>query len=74
MKLLNLIFIGFICVSICLQSCMRMRWRDEKAIAVFRHQNAPLAIFDTVIANRHIHYALSSDSDTLPVLVFMLSM
>ena len=67
----NNLFLLPILVLIGLQSCLRMRWRDEKALTVFRHQKVPLVIYDTIIAHRHIHYAISSAHDTLPWLVFI---
>lgn len=49
---------------------MRNRWSDKKAYKVFKAKEVPLSIFDTVINNRHLHYAVSG-SDTLPTLVFI---
>lgn len=49
---------------------MKMRWSDAKAQKVFRKKDIPLSIRDTIISNRHIHYALSGP-DTLPTLVFI---
>jgi len=52
------------------QCCMRMRWNDSKATAVFKKKNAPLTIGDTLINGRHLHYAVTGD-DQLPTLVFI---
>jgi pimeloyl-ACP methyl ester carboxylesterase len=49
---------------------MRNRWSDRKAYAVFKTKDVPLKIVDTVINNRHLHYAVCG-SDTLPTLVFI---
>ncbi len=52
------------------QCCMRMRWNDKKAYTVFKSKNTPLKIYDTIIDNRHLHYAVSGNDD-LPTLVFI---
>lgn len=52
------------------QSCMRMRWSDKKAYSVFKSKNVSLKIYDTVINDRHLHYAVSGN-DSLPTLVFI---
>ncbi len=49
---------------------MRERWSDKKAYSVFKAKEVPLKIYDTVINNRHLHYAVSG-SDSLPTLVFI---
>lgn len=49
---------------------MRNRWSDKKAYSVFKAKEVPLKIYDTVINNRHLHYAVSG-SDSLPTLVFI---
>ena len=49
---------------------MRNRWSDKKAYAVFKTKDVPLKIFDTVINQRHLHYAVCGN-DTLPTLVFI---
>ncbi len=49
---------------------MRNRWSDEKAYRVFSSKQVPLHIYDTVIGNRHLHYAVSGSAD-LPTLVFI---
>jgi pimeloyl-ACP methyl ester carboxylesterase len=59
-----------IAYTIFCQCCMRMRWNDKKAYAVFKSKNTPLKIYDTVIDNRHLHYAVSGNDD-LPTLVFI---
>ena len=52
------------------QCCMRMRWSDSKATAVFKKKQAPLTIGDTLIHGRHLHYAVTGD-EKLPTLVFI---
>lgn len=49
---------------------LKERWTDKKAYSVFKSRNVPLQLHDTVIANRHLHYAISGD-DLLPTLVFI---
>ena len=49
---------------------LKERWTDKKAYSVFKSKNVPLQMHDTVIANRHLHYAVSGD-DHLPTLVFI---
>ena len=49
---------------------MRNRWSDSKAYRIFSEKNIPLRIYDTVVNNRHLHYAISG-SDKLPSLVFI---
>jgi pimeloyl-ACP methyl ester carboxylesterase len=49
---------------------MRNRWSDRKAYAVFKTKDVPLTIYDTIINNHHLHYAVCG-SDTLPTLVFI---
>jgi pimeloyl-ACP methyl ester carboxylesterase len=49
---------------------MRNRWSDKKAYKVFKSKNVPLTIFDTVINNSHLHYAVCGP-DSLPTLVFI---
>jgi pimeloyl-ACP methyl ester carboxylesterase len=46
------------------------RWSDAKAQKVFTAKNVPLQIKDTVVQNRHLHYAISGP-DHLPTLVFV---
>ncbi len=50
---------------------MRNRWSDQKAYGVFKSKDIPLAIFDTVINERHLHYAVCGKGDSLPTLVFI---
>jgi pimeloyl-ACP methyl ester carboxylesterase len=71
MKKLLLYIVSFFVVSCFFSRCVicKMRWRNEKAYAVFESKQAPLSIHDTVIAGRNIHYAVSG-SDSLPTLVF----
>jgi pimeloyl-ACP methyl ester carboxylesterase len=49
---------------------MRNRWSDKKAYRVFKAKEVPLKIYDTIINNRHLHYAVSG-SDSLPTLIFI---
>jgi len=49
---------------------LKERWRDKKAYSVFKSKNVPLQLHDTIIANRHLHYAVSGDAH-LPTLVFI---
>jgi pimeloyl-ACP methyl ester carboxylesterase len=46
------------------------RWTDKKAYRIFKAKNIPLQIFDTLIDEQHIHYAVSGN-DSLPTLVFI---
>jgi pimeloyl-ACP methyl ester carboxylesterase len=50
---------------------MRNRWSDNKAYRVFKSKNVPLAIYDTIINKRHLHYAVCGNGDFLPTLVFI---
>jgi pimeloyl-ACP methyl ester carboxylesterase len=50
---------------------MRNRWSDNKAYRVFKAKDVPLAIYDTIINNRHLHYAVCGNGDSLPTLVFI---
>lgn len=70
MRLTAFSFLLLLAYAIFCQCCMRMRWNDQKAYSVFKSKEAPLNIYDTVINNRHIHYAVSG-SDSLPTLVFI---
>jgi pimeloyl-ACP methyl ester carboxylesterase len=49
---------------------MRNRWSDNKAYGVFKAKKVPLTIYDTVINEHHLHYAVCG-SDSLPTLVFI---
>jgi pimeloyl-ACP methyl ester carboxylesterase len=59
-------------VWILLAQCfiLKDRWSDSKAYGVFKAKNVPLNIYDTVIEQRHLHYAVCG-SDSLPTLVFI---
>lgn len=74
MKLRKALLILFLLIScwIFLSQCliMKNRWSDKKAYRVFETKNVPLAIMDTVISNRHIHYAVCG-ADSLPTLVIL---
>lgn len=50
---------------------MRNRWSDKKAYRVFNANHIPLTIYDTVIQQRHLHYAVCGNGDSLPTLVFI---
>ena len=51
---------------------MQNRWGDNKAYRVFKAKNVPLTIYDTIINDRHLHYAVSGNNgDSLPTLVFI---
>ncbi|MBC7890154.1 MAG: alpha/beta hydrolase [Ferruginibacter sp.] len=50
--------------------CMRFRLSDQKAYSLFKSKNVPLKIYDTIIDNRHLHFAISGNSG-LPTLVFI---
>lgn len=49
---------------------MRNRWSDDKAYRVFTSKHVPLVIYDTLINDRHLHYAVCGP-DSLPALVFI---
>ncbi len=46
------------------------RWSDKKAYRIFKAKKIPLHIFDTLIDDQHIHYAVSGN-ESLPTLVFI---
>lgn len=50
---------------------MRNRWSDDKAYRVFKTKDVSLTICDTIIKDRHLHYAVSGNGDSLPTLVFI---
>jgi pimeloyl-ACP methyl ester carboxylesterase len=50
---------------------MRNRWSDNKAYHVFKAKEVPLTIYDTIINERHLHYAVCGNGDSLPTLVFI---
>ncbi len=68
--LLYIFVIVFVWVFLAQCIIMRGRWSDKKAYRVFKSKNVPLAIFDTVINEHQIHYAVSGP-DSLPTLVFI---
>jgi len=61
-----------IAVWLLLAQCfiMRNRWSDGKAYSVFKAKDIPLTIYDTIINERHLHYAVCGP-DSLPTLVFI---
>lgn len=65
---------GFVLLAVwlLLAQCfiMRNRWSDKKAYKVFKAKDVPLTVYDTVINNRHLHYAVCG-TDSLPTLVFI---
>ncbi len=74
-KIMRHIFIYslvLISIWILLAQCfiMRNRWSDDKAYTVFKSKKVPLVICDTIINQRHLHYAVCG-SDSLPTLVFI---
>lgn len=46
------------------------RVSDNKAYRIFKEKNIPLTIHDTLLNNRHLHYAVSGEAN-LPTLVFI---
>jgi pimeloyl-ACP methyl ester carboxylesterase len=48
----------------------KMRWSDSKARRVFKSKNVPLTIHDTLIDDRHVHYAMAGNKN-LPSLIFI---
>jgi pimeloyl-ACP methyl ester carboxylesterase len=64
--------LALLAVWLLLAQCfiMRNRWSDNKAYRVFKAKNVPLTIYDTVISEQHLHYAICGP-DTLPTLVFI---
>src|SRR5688500_17340975 len=48
---------------------MRNRWSDKKAVRIFSQKKVSLSIHDTIIKNRHLHFAICV-SDSLTTLVF----
>lgn len=65
--------LGLILLWLLLAQCiiMRNRWSDTKAYRVFKTKDVPLTIYDTVINQRHLHYAVCGNGDSLPTLVFI---
>jgi pimeloyl-ACP methyl ester carboxylesterase len=72
MKKFFLAFAALLLTALFLSRCVisKMRWSDSKAERVFKNNNVPLQIFDTLINNRHIHYVVTGNND-LPTLVFI---
>ena len=72
MKKIIVIFLGIILTGLFLSRCvvLKERWSDGKAQRAFKTKNVPLRLFDTLINDRHVHYAVSGP-DTLPSLVFI---
>jgi pimeloyl-ACP methyl ester carboxylesterase len=72
MRKLLLYAIALLSTWILLSQCMIMkeRWRDKKAYSVFKAKEVPLEMHDTIINNRHLHYAVCG-ADSLPTLVFI---
>jgi pimeloyl-ACP methyl ester carboxylesterase len=72
MKRTILYSIALLSVWLFLAQCfvMRNRWSDDKAYSIFKAKNIPLDIYDTIINNRHLHYAVCG-SDSLPTIVFV---
>jgi pimeloyl-ACP methyl ester carboxylesterase len=64
--------IALLFVWVLLAQCfiMRNRWSDQKAYSVFKAKEVPLKIFDTIINDRHLHYAVCGN-DSLPTLVII---
>jgi pimeloyl-ACP methyl ester carboxylesterase len=64
--------IALFAVWILLAQCfiLKERWSDSKAYRIFKSKDVPLKIYDTVINQRHLHYAVCG-SDSLPTLVFI---
>lgn len=68
-----LIFTGlFLLILLFLSRCVicKMRWKDRRALRIFKAKNVPLGIHDTIIENRRLHYAIAGSS-RLPSLVFI---
>ncbi len=65
--------LGLIFLWLVLAQCfvMKNRWSDEKAYRVFKAKEVPLTIYDTIINQRHLHYAVCGNGDSLPTLVFI---
>lgn len=49
---------------------LQKRWSDKTAHRVFDNRNVPLNIYDTIISNRRLHYAVTG-ADGRPILVFI---
>ncbi len=72
MKRIVLISALLLAVWVLLAQCfiMRERWSDKKAYSIFKAKDVPLKMYDTVINNHHLHYAVCGE-DNLPTLVFI---
>jgi pimeloyl-ACP methyl ester carboxylesterase len=68
--LLHIASLLLICVLAPKCVILQKRWSDQKACRRFHANNTPLEIHDTVIDNRHLHFAVTG-SDSLPVLVLI---
>ncbi len=66
-----LLFVLFLVGIALLHGCMRMRTSDAKARSLFAKKKVPLHITDTLIAGRRLHYAMTSQNNALPTLVFV---
>lgn len=72
MKRIVLISALLLAVWVLLAQCfiMRERWSDKKAYSIFKAKDVPLKMYDTVVNNHHLHYAVCGE-DNLPTLVFI---
>lgn len=50
--------------------CMKFRMSDKKAYNLFKSKDVPLKIYDTVIEDRNLHFAIAG-KDSLPLLVII---
>lgn len=66
-----LLFVLFLVGIALLHGCMRMRTSDAKARSLFAQKKVPLHITDTLFAGRRLHYAMTSQNNALPTLVFV---
>jgi pimeloyl-ACP methyl ester carboxylesterase len=67
----------FICIALIISwgilaqtVLFKNRWSDKKAYRIFKKKNTPVTIYDTLINQQHIHYAITGN-DSLPTLVFI---
>jgi pimeloyl-ACP methyl ester carboxylesterase len=72
MKKILLTFFCLILIFLFLSRCVisKERWSDAKAHQVFESKNISISTHDTLIGQRHIHYAITG-RETLPTLVFI---
>lgn len=71
MKRMYLIFIFCIVAWLVFcAGCIRFRLSDQKATALFKSKNVALKIYDTIIGNRHVHFAITGNY-SLPILVIV---